>query len=70
MLVVETNGAGLTSGFSAEDQSLINRLAENLRLPGQTLIFMPTGRMETVGRIIRSEAWTRIYEKASRKNAA
>ncbi|HXJ58959.1 MAG TPA: M48 family metalloprotease [Verrucomicrobiae bacterium] len=70
VLVVETNGAGLTSGFSAEDQSLINRLAENLRLPGQTLIFMPTGRMETVGRIIRSAAWTRVYEKASRKNAA
>jgi len=69
VLVVEST-LGSFDGSYAEDQNLISRLAEQLRLPGQTIIFVPSGNMETIGRLIRSQPWTRFYEKPARKTAA
>jgi hypothetical protein len=55
---------------TAAERAFVNRLAENLRLPGETIIFTPIGRLEPVGRIIRLEPWTRFYEKSNRQSAA
>jgi hypothetical protein len=62
VMVVELAGSGFDVGGTGE-QRFVDRLAEQLRLSGQTLIFTPTGQMEAVGRIIRLEPWTLFYEK-------
>jgi Zn-dependent protease with chaperone function len=63
-LMVESAGGWSAAEVSCADQGLVDRLAENLRLPGQTMIFTPQGHFEAVGRVIRMESWTLIYERA------
>jgi TPR repeat protein len=70
VLMVELLALTVSNEPAAVERAFVNRLAENLRLPGETIIFTPIGRLEPVGRIIRLERWTRFYEKSNRQSAA
>jgi hypothetical protein len=68
VMVVEADGTP-GSELTAADQRIVDRLAEDLRLPGQTLIFTPKGGFMAVAKVIRMEQWTLLYERHRSGNA-
>jgi len=65
VLVAECRGSCGLLEVSAAGGRLMESLADNLRLPGQTFIFVPEGGMEPVARLIRIEPWTLFYDRSA-----